>query len=143
MATTNIPKKPHLETLAVILDSNAFFVPLKFKIDIFEELKRVLNRNADLVLLSAVKSELETLANEKSVKVRREAFYALRVAEKCIFVKVETKSLNVDDTIVLVAKEWNSPVFTNDRQLKNKLRDISVPVIYVRQKTRLEIDGLI
>jgi rRNA-processing protein FCF1 len=27
--------------------------------------------------------------------------------------------------------------------LKKKLRDISVPVIYVRQKSRLEIDGLI
>jgi rRNA-processing protein FCF1 len=32
-------------------------------------------------------------------------------------------------------------VFTNDRQLRNRLRDINVPVIYVRQKSRLEIDG--
>jgi len=44
---------------------------------------------------------------------------------------------------VRVAKKWSSPVFTNDIQLKRKLRDISVPVIYVRQKTRLDIDGLI
>ena len=42
-----------------------------------------------------------------------------------------------------MAKKWNSPVFTNDIQLKRKLRDISVPVIYVRQKSRLDIDGLI
>jgi rRNA-processing protein FCF1 len=42
-----------------------------------------------------------------------------------------------------IAKEWGSPVFTNDRLLRKRLRDISVPVIYVRQKSRLEIDGMI
>jgi rRNA-processing protein FCF1 len=51
--------------------------------------------------------------------------------------------LPTDEVIVKTAKAWNSPVFTNDRQLRKKLRDISVPVIYVRQKSRLEIDGLI
>ena len=51
--------------------------------------------------------------------------------------------LTTDDAIVRVAKNWNSPVFTNDIQLKRKLRDISVPVIYVRQKSRLDIDGMI
>ena len=51
--------------------------------------------------------------------------------------------LTTDDAIVRVAKNWNCPVFTNDIQLKRKLRDISVPVIYVRQKSRLDIDGMI
>ena len=53
------------------------------------------------------------------------------------------EKLTTDDAIVKVAKNWSSPVFTNDRQLKKKLRDISVPVIYVRQKSRLDIDGMI
>jgi rRNA-processing protein FCF1 len=132
------------ETLKVILDSNALFVPLQFKIDIFEELKRLLNRNVEVVLLSPVKRELEMLAAKDSPKIRREAVYALRLAEKCKYVAVDdSEKLPTDDVIVKVAKSWNSPVFTNDRQLKRRLRDISVPVIYVRQKSRLEIDGLI
>jgi rRNA-processing protein FCF1 len=136
------PKKK--ETLKVILDSNALFVPLQFKIDIFEELKRLLNRNVEFVLLSPVKRELEMLAAKDSPKIRREAVYALRLAEKCRYVAVDdSEKLPTDDVIVKVAKSWNSPVFTNDRQLKRRLRDISVPVIYVRQKSRLEIDGLI
>jgi rRNA-processing protein FCF1 len=136
------PKKK--ETLKVILDSNALFVPLQFKIDIFEELKRLLNRNVEVVLLSPVKRELEMLAAKDSPKIRREAVYALRLAEKCKYVAVDdSEKLPTDDVIVKVAKSWNSPVFTNDRQLKRRLRDISVPVIYVRQKSRLEIDGLI
>jgi rRNA-processing protein FCF1 len=132
------------ERLKVILDSNALFVPLQFKIDIFEELKRLLNRNVEFVLLSPVKRELEMLAAKDSPKIRREAVYALRLAEKCRYVAVDdSEKLPTDDVIVKVAKSWNSPVFTNDRQLKRRLRDISVPVIYVRQKSRLEIDGLI
>jgi hypothetical protein len=68
----------------------------------------------------------------------------LKIAEKCTYVEVDAPpSALVDDVIVKIAEEWKSPVFTNDRQLKKRLRDISVPVIYVRQKSRLEIDGMI
>jgi uncharacterized protein len=132
------------ETLKIILDSNAFFIPLEFKIDIFSEVKRLLNRNVTFILLSPVKRELEILANKESPKTRREAAYALKLTEKCKFVAIDSdEKMRTDDVIVKVAKAWNSPVFTNDSQLRRRLRDISVPVIYVRQKSRLEIDGLI
>jgi len=140
--SASLPKKT--EPLKVILDSNALFVPLEFKIDIFEELKRLVNRNVEFILLSPVKRELEMLAAKDSPKIRREAIFALRLAEKCKYVAVEEDGrVVIDDVIVRVAKNWNSPVFTNDRQLKKRLRDISVPVIYVRQKSRLDIDGMI
>jgi rRNA-processing protein FCF1 len=132
------------ETLKIILDSNALFVPLEFRIDIFSEVERLINRNVNFVLLSPVKRELELLAAKESPKIRREAAYALKLAEKCQYVAVDNdEKLRTDDIIIKVAKAWNSPVFTNDSQLRRRLRDISVPVIYVRQKSRLEIDGLI
>jgi rRNA-processing protein FCF1 len=132
------------EALKVIIDSNALFVPLQFKIDVFCELECLLNRRFDLILLSVVKRELETLAGKGSPKTRKEAAYALRLAEKCRLVEVDAGSLvDVDDVIVKMAAEWKAVVFTNDEQLRKRLRDISVPVIYLRQKSRLEIDGLI
>lgn len=132
------------ESIKVILDSNAFFVPLELKIDIFEETKRLLNRNVEFVLLSVIKRELELLTTKNSPKIRKEALYALKFAEKCSYVAVEDfKSLTTDDAIVRIAKAWNAAVVTNDKQLRRRLRDISVPVIYVRQKSRLDIDGLI
>jgi len=131
------------EPLKVILDSNALFVPLEFKIDIFEELGQLLKRNAEFILLSPVKHELEVLAAGESPKIRRQASFALHLAEKCKLVAVENRGETTDDVIIRVAKKWNSPVFTNDRVLKRRLRDISVPVIYLRQKSRLDIDGLI
>ena len=132
------------EKLKVILDSNAFFVPLELKIDIFGETERLLNRNIDFILISPVKRELDLLAAKDSPKTRREALYAKRLTEKCNYVAVENKeNLSTDDIIINVSKSWNCPVFTNDRQLRKRLKDISVPVIYVRQKSRLDIDGLI
>ena len=132
-----------ISPLKVILDSNAFFVPLEFKMDIFEEVRRLVNRNVEFVLLSSVKRELEILTSDVSPKIRREATFGLKLAEKCKFVVVDDKGEEADDVIVRTAKSWNALVFTNDRVLKLRLRDISVPVIYVRQKSRLEIDGKI
>jgi len=134
---------PKTDAVKVILDSNAFFIPLEFKMDIFEELKRLLNRNVEFVLLSPVKHELAILADGDEPKLRRQASFALRLAEKCKLVAVEPKNEETDDIILRVAKSWRAPVFTNDRLLRQRLRDISVPVIYLRQKSRLDIDGLI
>ena len=136
------PRKER-EIVRVILDSNALFVPLQFKIDIFNCLEQLLKRNFELILLSIVKLELETLAKKGSPRMRKNAEYALKLAEKCKYVTVAaTPSELTDDIIVKTADEWKAPVFTNDRQLKKRLRDINVPVIYVRQKSRLEIDGM-
>jgi len=77
------------EALKVILDSNALFVPLEFKIDIFEELRRLINRNVEFVLLSVVKHELEVLAKGNKTKLRRHANFALQIAEKCRLIAVE------------------------------------------------------
>jgi rRNA-processing protein FCF1 len=144
-ANDNMATKPaQKETLKVILDANALFVPLQFKIDIFSDLKRLLNRSFEAILLSPVKRELEAHAEKGSPKMRKNAAYALELAAKCKYVEVDAPvSAPTDDIIVKIAKDWGAPVFTNDRALRKRLRDISVPVIYVRQKSRLEIDGLI
>jgi len=144
--TLNMTAKPKRKKsiVRVILDSNAFFVPLQFKIDIFEELKTLLNTKFEPVLLSPVQKELETIAEKGSPKMRKLASYALNLVEKCTFLEVEDRIVgSPDDAIVEVAKKKNWLVFTNDRELRRRLRDISVPVIYVRQKSRLEIEGRI
>ncbi len=139
------PTKTRKEPLKIIIDSNALFVPLQFKIDMIGELERLLNRRFELVILSPVKCELEQLAEKGTPKTRKTAGYALKLAEKYKYVKVDEDSAEqtVDDIIVKIAANWKTPVFTNDAELRRRLRDISVPVIYLRQKSRLEIDGLI
>jgi len=130
-------------SVEVIMDSNALFVPLQFKIDILDELGRLLNRHFELILLSQVRSEIEMLASERSPKIRKMAAFAMQFAEKCKYVEVPFSAETVDDAIIHVAAKNRTPVFTNDAQLRKKLRDISVPVIYVRQKSHLAIEGMI
>lgn len=130
-------KKP----LRIILDSNAFFVPIYFKIDIFREIKKLINRNIELVLISPIKQELELLVTKKNNK---NAILALSFALKCKYIELDVaKDSVIDDIIIEKANEWKAIVFTNDRMLKKRLRNISVPVVYVRQKSFLEIDGMI
>ncbi|MEM3731424.1 MAG: hypothetical protein QW667_05935 [Candidatus Bathyarchaeia archaeon] len=133
------PKEP----LKIILDSNALFVPLQFKIDIFEELKTLLKANFEPVLPLQVRRELERLAEEGPPKMRKYASYALKMAEKCKVIKVDDDALSPDDAVINAAQKWKCPVFTNDKQLRKRLRDINVPIIYVRQKSKLEIEGWI
>ena len=133
-----------MKRLRVILDSNAFFVPLQFKIDIWEELKTLLPVKFEPILLSPIKKELETITEKSSPKIRKMSSYALKLTDKCSFFEVDDNiASSPDDTIIEMAKKWHCPVFTNDRELRKKLRNISVPVIYVRQKAHLEIDGRI
>jgi len=133
---------PEKKTPKIILDANALFVPVQFKIDILEELKKLLNRNFEPILLSPTRREIERIAAEGTPEMRKQAEYALKLAEKCTFLEVQKeKDTPTDDLIVQVARKHKYAVFTNDRQLRNRLRDINVPVIYVRQKSRLEIDG--
>ena len=141
--TTKTPREGK-KRVRVIIDSNAFFVPLRFRIDIFEELRRLLNAKPQLILLSAAQKELEKLREKGSPKMRREADFALRFAEKCTLYSTEEMSeRSADDVIVEIAGRWKSPVFTNDRELRKRLRDINVPVIYVKQKSHLATEGMI
>ena len=133
--------KPAKANLKIILDSNAFFVPLQFKIDVFEELGTLIDRNFEPILLSPILKEIERMAKKDNPKIRKSANYALKLAERCTLVRIDDAMIQPDDAIVQVAHEWKCPVFTNDMPLKKRLSDIIVPVIYVRQKSRLEIDG--
>jgi rRNA-processing protein FCF1 len=132
------------EKQKIILDSNALFLPLQFKVDIFTEIQKLLNKNFELILLSPVKHELEMLIEKSPPKTRKNAKFALDITEKFTYVVTNyPPNTPVDDIIIKTASRWGCPVVTNDKLLRKRLRDISVPVIYLRQKSHLEIDGMI
>jgi hypothetical protein len=128
----------------VIFDSNFLLVPSQFRLDIFEELTNLLNQRFEPVLLSPTYGELMKIAEKGSPKIRKQASLALKLAEKCRIIQIE-KGLEEthDDVIVRVATEWRCPVATNDRELRKKLRNRGVAVIFLRQRQRLELEGTV
>jgi len=130
------------EPIKVVLDANFFFVALQFNIDVFTELADLLNRRFEPIILSSTQKELQGLAESRSPKLQKQAQLALRLAKKCRVISVE-KGLKetYDDVIVRVSAECKSPVATNDRELRKRLRKVGVPVIFLRQKQHLEMEG--
>lgn len=125
----------------VILDANMLMASIQFKVDIFEELERLLG-NPEPIILSTTTGELQRLTTEKSEKTCRQALYALALAKKCGVVYVEKEEKETpDEAILRVARSLKCLVATNDKDLRKRLRNEGIPTIFLRQKKRLEIEG--
>ena len=130
--------------IQVILDSNFLILPIQFRIDIFEELQKKINRKVEIVIPLPVLMELQQASKSKSRKRAKLAKEALKIAEKADVLDVSSKlNESVDDLIVRLAIDSNYAVATNDSVLRKRLRKNNVPVIYLRQKSFLEVDGVI
>jgi len=128
----------------VIFDANFLFVPSQFRIDVFEEVGNLLKQRFEPVILSATLEELEKLAKKGSPKVRKQALLGLELAKKCRVIEAKpSMNESYDDVIVRAALDLGGIVATNDRTLKRKLRNKGVAVIYLREKTHLELEGTV
>lgn len=131
----------HLTT-KIILDTNFLFVPFQFHLDIFEELNRLCVQSIEPLILSSTFEELQKLVKSHSVKKSKQALLGLKLAEKCRVVKIERENDESNDDVILkAAVEMNCAVATNDRELRRKLRNVDLPVVFLRQRSTLAVDG--
>lgn len=126
----------------VILDSNFLMVPFQFNLDVFQEIEFLLQKKVDFIVPSGVKSELTRLS-ARGGEGAAEASLALQLASRCRVVEVALEANEtVDDAIVKAAQKLGAVVATNDIELKNRLKLLKVPVVYLRDKSKLEVDGI-
>jgi len=128
--------------IKVILDSNFLMIPFQFKIDIFQEIEYLLQKKVDFVVPSAVKSELTGISS-RGGEGAPEASLALQLASRCRVVDVTLEPQEtVDDAILKASQKLGAVVATTDIDLKKRLRAINVPVVYLREKSKLEVEGV-
>jgi len=128
--------------IKVILDSNFLMAPFQFHVDVFDELEYLLQKKIDLIVPSAVKLELTSISS-RGGEGAAEASLALQLASRCRVVDVTLQPQEtVDDAIVKAAQKLAAVVATNDIELKKRLRDINIPVVYLRDKSKLEVEGI-
>jgi rRNA-processing protein FCF1 len=123
----------------VLIDTNAFTLPVQFGIDLFAELKRLLGSFEPLVLEGTLR-ELECLGT-RSGKDASAARVGRALAERCSVVKAMDAEETVDGQIVRYAEKSGCLVATNDLGLKNTLLEKGIRVIGMRKKKILEISG--
>jgi rRNA-processing protein FCF1 len=115
----------------VVLDTNALLIPGRDKIDIFGEITSLVG-SCEVIVPSFIVDELNRLAAGKG-KTAEYAKVGLGLLSRT---KIAQKNLTkaVDDALIDFAKEQEASVFTNDRELKQKLDAAGVPVIFWRQR---------
>ncbi len=133
-------------SVKVLLDANFLLLSPLFHGDVFEEMDQSIGRRTEKIVLRPVHQELERLSREGPNKVRKQADVALKRVEADDIALVDIgvkRAETVDDLIVRVATSWKCFVATNDRALRNRLIHAGVPVVYQRQRNRLEVKGTI
>lgn len=129
----------------VIIDTNFLTVPVQFGVDIFSEAERVLERRVEFVLLNSVLEEIKSKiarANRKEARMFRSS---LNLANRCRIIDVDASLKNqpVDDQILGSAMSLNGVLATNDKELRGKASSLGIPVLLLRGKKHLALEGTV
>jgi rRNA-processing protein FCF1 len=130
-------------TLTILLDTNFLLVPAQFGVDIYAELNRIISQKFELVIFQGILEELKEIS-KKSMKHQKQVQIALKLADQCKKLDIDMKKIKsqeIDEIIFELATQNNWLVATNDRALRKKLRAHLVPVIILRKRAVLSIEG--
>lgn len=119
----------------IILDTNFLTIPYQFNIDIFEEIDRVVEDEYELTTLDSVVEELKKLRKSKG-KDATAANVALDLIQQKNVKVINTHEKNVDIKIYKMADK-NTIIATNDKALRQKLKNKNVKVLYLRSKKHI------
>ena len=110
----------------ILIDTNFLVEIIKNRINLFSELERVCDFNFEVKVLNKTLLELEKI-NLKESKT------ALSLIKKKIKV-IKTESDKIVDDILLEIADENTVVATQDKLLKQKLKQKSIKTLIIRQK---------
>jgi len=131
----------------VLPDTNFLFIPGQFGVDIISEFNRILDVKYQVAIPNVVLEELKTIIKEGKVRGKdlMAARMALKLAERFPVVYIgEFMSKTTDELLYEYAiANDNVIVCTNDKKLRKRLREAGVPVIFLRQKKKLELEGML
>jgi len=112
------------------------------QVDVFRQIETALQGKIDFITPKMVLEELSRIAQEKSQRGRH-ARLAFKLAEKCkLDLTNPTAGESTDDYLTRVARETGGIVATGDAELRERLRNANMPVIYVRKDSRLAVEGI-
>jgi len=134
------PRKP----IRVLLDTNFLMIPIRFGVDLRPELGRALEASFSLATTPSVLEELRRLKTNVKNRELKNIEYALTLAEGVEKVNdVLRPGEDVDDQLLRLADMEDVIVATTDSELRRRIRQKCRPVLFMRQKRYLSIDGIL
>ncbi|MHA1961154.1 MAG: type II toxin-antitoxin system VapC family toxin [Candidatus Thorarchaeota archaeon] len=132
--------------IQVILDTNFLTVPSEFGVDIFAEAERLLEGRIEFVVLDSVLRELETKVGEARGAIGRRKFRVAKdLVGRCRLIETtdSLKEKSVDEGLLEYTASVGGVLATNDRDLKQKARSLGLPVLILRARKKLSLEGLV
>jgi len=121
----------------IIIDTNFLLIPAQFKIDIFDEFRRIMDCKYTIHIIDKTMNELDKL-RQKS-KTKPAASVALLLIKKYSIKPIKTvQDLDVDSLILKHSKKQDF-VATQDIALKRRLKPKGTKIITMRKKSCLAI----
>ncbi|MFH1211653.1 MAG: PIN domain-containing protein [Candidatus Woesearchaeota archaeon] len=162
MATENMANAKKATTIKVILDTNFLLIPYQFHVDIFSEIERVVNFPYELCITEGTMAELEKLSQSSAQKERLAAKLGLELVKSRFerpknplsrLLKAENafekqKNLKIvrgshlkhNDDAILETASSEDVVATQDKLLKQRLKEKKIRTITLKQKKYLAVD---
>jgi len=130
--------------VSVVVDTSFLMIPAQFGIDIFAESERTLQKHVEFVVLKSVLREIETKAKLDSTSGDAKFRVAGDLAKRCRTADVspDVAGLPVDDQLLEYTVGVKGVLATNDRRLRERARERGVPVLLMRGKKRLALEGI-
>lgn len=122
----------------IIIDTNFLLIPSQFKVDIFDEIERLMTEPYELYIIDKTVDELNNIMETQRGKDKAAAKLALGLLERYPIQSLNTpeteRHLNVDNLIVKRVKAGKYVVATQDMALKRRLGCHNAQLIVLRQK---------
>jgi|YelNatPaOPRAMG01_1025707.scaffolds.fasta_scaffold00778_11 rRNA-processing protein FCF1 len=127
-------------TVKLIVDASFLLECIQRKIDIVEKLEERLNSKVKLVILKPVYDEILRLSTGSN----RKSHYARLAIQLLNRIEADLVDVNgkepVDTLIEQYACKFKIPVATNDLNLRKRLTQSGIPVLYVRGLSKIDVD---
>ena len=114
----------------VLIDTNMLLAAVQFHVDVYDQI------SAEFYTLESCWQELEKISKKKT-RAGLQARAAMILAKTKNVKKIPAKKENVDEALIVAAKEDNYIVATNDRELIKALKSLNIRVLRLRQKKHL------
>ena len=127
----------------VILDTNFVLIPGELGVDIFTEIKSILNEPFELCILDKTEEELKTIIQREGK--RKSGFYAklglILIKQKNLKTLSSSTSKYADEALLDLAQKnpEKTIIATQDKNLRLKLKNVGARIIQLRQKRHLTL----
>jgi hypothetical protein len=129
--------------IKVLLDTNIPLLLYDGGFNLQSELKRLLPQDHQLVFLSASERELQYIAS-RGRKLARKVSFAKKFLETITVVEYDPPEIETVDEIIInyaVDEKNTCIIVTNDKDLRRRSRKKKIPVIFIRTRRHLVLDG--